>query len=265
MLDYSERGAAMMRFSASLFKKFAIACAALAAAGLASRPNIASAASDECVRSHSFREGHPIVSEVFLTPSQPFSAESKVKCEIWWRHDIAANERVTHEEGSYKGLRYEISYKGAIGHLQGKSRIDFFLNSNLFDYGNWTTMCPVRYQPADIQWCVLWKPDLLIKLSQSGTYRVVVGVKDSGATKVSVQIDKRPAIEADSNDHFTDEQTAEILRLIKQGKEVTTKFLNSDGQTQIRKQSLRSVTEALELLQWTANNFLQNSVGQSHQ
>lgn len=213
-------------------------------------------ASDECVRLKSFREGEPTIQEIFLKPARPFGSDSVRKCGIGWAGDRKANKGFEFEQGTYKKLQYVTFYGDGGGRMQGAPDMDFFSKPDLqHSSENWSITCPVRYKAVDDQWCALWKRDLRITLSQAGAYRFLVGVRDRGATNVSVRVDAQPAIEAPSNDQITAEQVSELLRQLKQGKQVTTAFTNSSGKVETRKQSLFGVNEALDWLAWTVTSI----------
>ncbi|MFH0728777.1 MAG: hypothetical protein V2B19_20885 [Pseudomonadota bacterium] len=126
------------------------------------------------------------------------------------------------EEGIYEGVKYRIFYSDGSGSVQG-------LPMNTLDYvrdkygTNWSIQCKLD-DMDDTHWCSLDREDMRVGIWKDGTPFVSIGSSHYPNSKIAVRVDKNKPISTSEKSGFTNAQSAEIIRQLKKGSTVLTRF-----------------------------------------
>jgi hypothetical protein len=149
-----------------------------------------------------------------------------VNCSFFPNESEKLNVLVRQERGNFKGVLYRIFYTDGSGIIQGEAGKPLDVAD---DKDNWRLKC--RSNPADkLGRCVLQKGDISIHRYQDGSFMVDVGGDKKPGSDMLVRIDGNEAITADAQDGFTNEQTGLILKQMKTGKKMSTRYENASNQ-----------------------------------
>lgn len=165
----------------------------------------------------------PVVdADEIISVKGPLLAGGKLYCKVSYSVNAGANRRYRIEEGTYKGVRYRIYYTDASGSIQG-------LSTNTLDYvgdkygSNWSTRCELD-QVDDTRYCFLTKENLSIGIWKNGTYFAAIGYDHYPGSQITIRVDKNKPITANADTRFSRTQTLEIIKQLKIGSKVVTRY-----------------------------------------
>lgn len=172
----------------------------------------------------SYKSSFPTVdSEEIIRTSMPLFQGGKIKCDVSLDFKLLnVNIKTRVEEGFLEGVKYRVYLSDGSGSIQGLSTNTLDYTKDKYD-ANWSTQCQID-EMDDTHWCSLGREDLRIGIWKDGTPFVSVGSSHYPDSNIAVRIDKNKPITALEKNGFTNTQSLEIIRQLKEGKLVLTRY-----------------------------------------
>lgn len=166
-----------------------------------------------------------VVSPNLLKTSTPFTASGKMSNE---EMDLGTRIDVNKvEQGVLNSVHYKFYYSDGSGTFSGSKNGELAAPGNFEMGADWNVACK-KDAMTDKKTCTLNRKHLYITVNSHGHISVFIAGSDEQypGTPVAVRIDSHRAIHSSSgsNGSFTHRQSIEILRQLKSGSKMTTRF-----------------------------------------
>lgn len=173
--------------------------------------------------------------------------DGQVSCFVAKDEDSQLYTKYEIESGIYKGIKYRLYHSNGSGSIQGKKNNVLALGERYKD--NWSTNCEIDVMD-DKHWCSISKSHLQIGIDKSGEYFLNIGWKHYPDSKIVVRVDQNKLISSNEKVGFSSAQIKLIVKAMKTGVNVTTRYQEWPYQRNIdEKWDLWGYVEAIEILE----------------